>query len=377
MSRGVKFMLNDTLKERAPLLINAAERPLPSSWNYALTTLEADLLEVRATDSKSILTCSSNGHVFEVSADFTNDRIKNIQPGSRLNLTGICQLRSSDPASFYRKPDGLSLFLRGTEDLSILKSPPWWTLERILVGLGLLLACAVGALIWVGLLRKRVKAQTEIIGNQIELEVTTRERQRLARDLHDSLEQGMGSLALQLASAQRYRDLGKDEKLETSLELAQKTLAYCQKESRESIYDLRRGKRGGSSLEWQDEILLNELESNDVELKHSILGESTPIEPRIEVHIVKVIREASTNAIRHGNASVIEVTHHYENDGLTVRIQDDGSGFDPKAELPRGHFGIIGMRERAKRINGTLEITSKPGDGTLIILKVPNLQSMS
>jgi len=359
-----------------PIPIDAEQRPLPSRWHHSLVNLDADLLEIRASEKQTVLSCTSDGHVFEVAMPGQEERISEIQLGSKLNLTGICTLRSTEPDSFYHQPDGIALLARSSNDIRVLKSPPWWTLEKFLISLGILLVLAALSLIWIFVLRKQVKSQTELIGSQIEREVTVRERQRLARELHDTLEQNMGSLALQLTSAQRNHSMGKSERLEKCLTLAQKTLAYCQKESRESIYDLRRG-GGDSTAEWHDELLLGEAEANGTKIESSTNGTPFPLETRTQHHVIKVIREASLNAIRHGKASLILVTHQYTNSELTVNITDNGCGFDSDAKQAKGHFGIIGMNERAKRAKGSLTISSQPGSGATIILKIPNIPHSS
>ncbi len=369
LAQNIKAITSDSLVEK--LIISVSERPLPTEWHHRLVGLEATLMDIRQSDLSTTLSCEADGHFFEAVFETKQAPANLPKLGSRLGLTGICALTSSQPFSLSSKADGLSLILRSKKDVEVLKRPPFWTLRKFLILVGLLAVITAVALGWAALLRSRVKKQTAIIGSQIEREVSERERHRLARELHDTFEQNMGSLALQLSSARRYRDLGNGERLERSLTLAQKTLSHCQRESRESIYDLRRDSGSLASGEWHDELLINESEVHGTKIETSVSGVPFECDQRTEHHLVKIIREAALNAIRHGQATKVLIKHEFGDDQLTLSIIDDGRGFTPTGKRPRGHFGIIGMKERAKRAAGELRIDSQPGVGTTITVTIP------
>jgi len=99
-----------------------------------------------------------------------------------------------------------------------------------------------------------------------------------------------------------------------------------------------------------------------------IAGEPVKLDRAIERNVVCIVQEAVFNAIRHGCASEIEVNVGYRNDHLAIRVKDNGAGFDSSvlAENGAGHFGVLGMHERANALGGQLELRSRPGDGTVV-----------
>ncbi|HLU08235.1 MAG TPA: sensor histidine kinase, partial [Oceanobacillus sp.] len=100
------------------------------------------------------------------------------------------------------------------------------------------------------------------------------------------------------------------------------------------------------------------------------------IPPDIEQQLYRVAEEALNNVVRHARARRIDLKLEYTESALTLTVRDDGSGFDPSQTAANGHYGLVGMKERAELINGSLEIKSQPGAGTIIQLTVP-LQEMA
>jgi signal transduction histidine kinase len=100
-------------------------------------------------------------------------------------------------------------------------------------------------------------------------------------------------------------------------------------------------------------------------------GEVRRLDSRIEFHLLRVAQEAMTNAVKHGHAALVEVELHYAAAEVRLVVRDNGSGFDPK-EPPAGgvHFGLLGMRERAAKVQGELLVESAPGAGTTVSLAV-------
>jgi signal transduction histidine kinase len=99
-------------------------------------------------------------------------------------------------------------------------------------------------------------------------------------------------------------------------------------------------------------------------------GTPRPLPPEVDEQVVRVASEAITNARTHAACRAVEVTCAFGDHALTVRVRDDGRGFDPAAVETNGHYGLVGMRERAASIGATLAVTSAPGDGTEVVLVV-------
>jgi signal transduction histidine kinase/ligand-binding sensor domain-containing protein len=209
---------------------------------------------------------------------------------------------------------------------------------------------------------KRVKEKSEAI---------LAERNRLARELHDTLLQGFAGITLQLESVAGrllHSPILALKQLNGILPSMDKTL----KDARQSIWSLR-----NSSIE--ETHLINELrrlveeygkESALVEFK--VNGEYHQLPSQVESQIIRISQEAITNALKHAQARRVELQLTYGLQALSISIKDDGRGFDSnQIFIDKGHFGLMGMRERAEIIGATLQINSQPNLGTTVGLKYP------
>jgi signal transduction histidine kinase len=109
-----------------------------------------------------------------------------------------------------------------------------------------------------------------------------------------------------------------------------------------------------------------------VSLDVSVKGAPQSCSPAVEQQLLLICQEALTNAVRHGSPRRIDVELEYGPKQVSVRVSDDGRGFDPaRAEQATGHYGVVSMRERAAQVRGRLTIASKPGNGTRVEAVVP------
>jgi signal transduction histidine kinase len=149
-------------------------------------------------------------------------------------------------------------------------------------------------------------------------------------------------------------------------------------ESRNAIHDLRSSTLSESDLEQALTALGKELgpmDGKDAEVLRVVVeGTAKPIRPVLRDEVYRIVREALRNAFRHANAQHIEAEIVYGEKAFRVRIRDDGKGINPNIlehERPAGHWGLVGMRERAKRIGGQLEVWTEHNAGTEVELIVP------
>jgi two-component system NarL family sensor kinase len=195
------------------------------------------------------------------------------------------------------------------------------------------------------------------------------ERNRLAREIHDTLVQGLTAISLQLESADALIDTSAErakEKIHTALDLTRVNL----EEARHSVLDLRAAPLLDRSLPDAIRALAERVAyDHDLKIEVRMLGRLNPLPARIETGVYRIAQEALNNAARHAVARRILVEIDASAAGVRLAIQDDGRGFDPRA-ASRG-FGLIGMRERAYLLGGALEVDSAPGRGTRIGLRVP------
>jgi len=197
------------------------------------------------------------------------------------------------------------------------------------------------------------------------------ERTRLARDLHDTLLQSFHGLMLRLQAVNKLLPEGKAKKqLEETMERADQAIA----EGRNAVYDLRLSTTETNELPEAVNAVGNELSANDnAAFDLLVEGEPRELKPIIRDEVYRITREALRNAFKHAHARHIEAEIGYGERLFRLRIRDDGDGIPPDI-LDRGcpgHYGLSGMRERAKQIGADLTVWSRTGSGTEVELMLP------
>ncbi|MET0543285.1 MAG: triple tyrosine motif-containing protein [Variovorax sp.] len=232
--------------------------------------------------------------------------------------------------------------------------------------------CALAAaLLLFTLYRLRLRQVSAQIRGRLEARLA--ERERIARELHDTLLQGIQGLILRFQVATDRIPSGEParELMEKSLDRADRLLA----ESRDKVKDLR---SCASEAQTLDQALAIEgvhfAELHPAGFRISVLGSARELHPLVHEEGLLIGREALGNAFLHARAADIEIELTYADDALRLRVRDDGEGIghDVLAAGGRpGHFGLIGMRERALKLGAHLDVWSKPGAGTEVELRVP------
>jgi signal transduction histidine kinase len=290
-------------------------------------------------------------------------------------------LTAAWPALNYARPTGFSLLLRQPVDVVVLRAASWWTAPRLLAALGAMISVLVLVLSWVLMLRRTVARQASKLAAEqsakteaeVEFKATLRERNRLAADLHDTIEQGLTAVALQLEAARTLRDTAPGEALRRA-DFAYDLLDRSRDDVRRSVWSLRLGIIEGRSLGDALRELAHRTERAYGIACHSAWQEDGVRVPEFEANqLLLVAQEAITNALKHGQAKTIAIAGKTQPEGIQLTIADDGQGFDPDQApgLRDGHFGINGMRERLRRINGSLTLHSSPGRGTRVEAVLP------
>jgi NarL family two-component system sensor histidine kinase YdfH len=194
------------------------------------------------------------------------------------------------------------------------------------------------------------------------------ERQRMARELHDTLSQGLAGLILQLEAADAHLSNHRNDKAHTIITNAMVQARATLADARRAIDDLRQPLLGNL-----DSAIRVEISRFTDATGIPIMFQSDPIpslpDPSKEI-LVRAIAEALTNIANHANAQNVEIHIRVNEENLWVTIRDDGQGFDVTA-IPAGHYGILGIKERVRLVNGNFEIQSGNGKGTTLNLKIP------
>jgi len=209
------------------------------------------------------------------------------------------------------------------------------------------------------------------------LEERVAERTRIARDLHDTLLQNFQALLLPLQAVSHEMTEGKTKnKLDRAIERTAQAIT----EGRDTVQGLRASTVESNDLAVAIRTLGEELaatgDNGSRRPDFTVQCEGMPqnLHPIVRDEVYRVTGEAMRNAFRHSNARRIEVEIHYDEEQVRVRVRDDGKGIDPQLlteDGRRGHFGLHGMRERAKLIGGKLRLWSKSEVGTEVELTIP------
>jgi signal transduction histidine kinase len=199
---------------------------------------------------------------------------------------------------------------------------------------------------------------------------TSRERNRLARELHDTLAHTLSGLSVQLETVKAYWDVDHNM-AKTSLENALKTARSGLEETRRALKSLRASPLDDLGLV-QALRGLGEEAADRAELKADIaLPENIEtLTPDIEQSIYRIAQEAIANVINHAGAKNIKLEMTQSDGKITLLVQDDGVGFDPEKVNKTSQFGLTGMKERAQLCGGELFVASQPGSGTTIKLTI-------
>lgn len=192
------------------------------------------------------------------------------------------------------------------------------------------------------------------------------ERQRLAREIHDTLAQGLTGIVAQLQAARRCLDGERERHLDAAASLARESLS----EARRSVQALRPEPLDSARLpEALGDVARRWSEVTGVRSEVTTTGTVRQLHPEIEVALLRTGQESLANVAKHAGASRVGVTLSYMEDVVTLDVRDDGVGFDPN--VVDGGFGLTVMRQRVTRVAGRLEIESAPGEGTAVSATVP------
>lgn len=197
------------------------------------------------------------------------------------------------------------------------------------------------------------------------------ERNRIAREMHDTLLQGFTGVALQLVgTARSMRKSGRDdEPLQEVIALAQRTL----QDARNAIWDIRAPLSSSNLADALRTEADQATHGSEVRVQLEVTGEVRPLPLSIVTVVLRVAREAVTNVVRHSESTDVRLQLRYQRRAISLTITDRGRGFvsDRQSGAYGGHFGLIGMRERASEVGGRLRIESELGRGTIVRLRVP------
>ena len=361
----------------------------------------------RRTVSRTTLVLQNTNFLFTAEADDSSQKLEaTLAPiGSTVEVRGICftEIESDGRVQSFR------ILLGNPKDVIILRQPSWLTPQRLLIGLGILCAVLVVAVSWTVmvskknsvlkfLIREREKAQFELQKahdlleervvertEQLKFQITARkeaevqsravlsERTRLAQELHDTLEQSLTGIALQLDTSGKLFHSNQDGAAH-HLKLARNLIRQSQEEVRRSIWDLRC--RALEAFDLPGALLRSARQmthGTGIHVSLESRGKPSLMAEVVEENLLRIGQEALTNIIKHSQATSAKIDLEFGERQVVLNVADDGCGFEVNgsANAGNGHFGLLGMSERAKRLGGSVSISSARGKGTSVQVIIP------
>lgn len=204
--------------------------------------------------------------------------------------------------------------------------------------------------------------------------IAEQERKRIAREIHDSLQQQLSGASLHLQTLKGAMQAA-PQMMPRLIDEVTAMIRHCQIETRHCIWDLRsaapKNENFAATLaEW---MRMRATQVKGTKLQFSVSGEMPPMNEDVLFQVMRIIQEAVNNGLAHADARHVNVCLEATRQEVFFSVKDDGRGFQPYDRC-EGHFGISGQRERALKIGAKLLFSSAPGNGTRVLLRVPAQQ---
>ena len=327
----------------------------------------------------SAIPLEDNGIVFSADVSSLQDAPPAFEPGSLIEVVGTCvfDIEYWRPGIVFPQIKGFSVVVSNSKDIRLLSRPSWWTPTRLVAIIGTLLVCLFAILIWNTALRRLAfRKGRELFHEQlghVKAELRTEERTHLAVELHDTLAQNLTGVSLEIDTAAKLADT-RHEDMKKHLSIAARSLKSCRDELRNCLWDLRnRALETATMDEAIRQTLAPHVAGVDVAIRFAVPRER--ISDNTAHAILRIVRELTLNAIRHGKATQIRIAGSVEGDRMLFSVRDNGCGFEPdKAPgFQEGHYGLLGIQERIDEFEGEFSLRSSPGNGTraMVSLKMP------
>jgi signal transduction histidine kinase len=338
-----------------------------------LVVMEGVLLGQNTIGAHVVMALEWNERTLQVLVPVKAAAALTVVPGSKLRVTGVCQMESTPYAELGLRVAAVRILTRSAADVVILSRPPWWTVKRALTVMGGMAFVILAALIWIKQLRKQVEERSRQLATEIHLREQTerrsaleQERARIAKDLHDDL----GANLAQIVFLSQRVDGGRHD-----LQEVDRWFRLIPATARKTIQSL-------DEIVWAINPRHDLLESlanylSQFAQEHLTLAgvrcvlDVPMVLPEISVsaevrhNLVLAAREAINNVTTHAAATEARVMLQLDEAALTVTIADDGKGFAPGRTSSDGN-GLSNMRRRLEDVGGRLELESGPGKGTTV-----------
>ena len=323
------------------------------------------------------LIIDADGTLVTIDASNRPEILKGITAKCRISCSGVLILETQNwhVGAPFPHIEEIILVPRTSEDIRIVAYPPWWTPERFLAAIGILVSILICIFIWNIALRRRAERRGRELAEEqlahVTSELKVNERTRLAVELHDALSQTLTGVSMQIDTA---AELAKEKPptISKCLAIASRTIDACRMELRNTLWDLRSAALDEPNM---DAAILKTLCQNlagiDLSVRFNVAREV--FSDNTAHAVLKIIRELAANSLRHGKATALKIAGTIDGGNLLFSVRDNGSGFDPDLApgIAQGHFGLQGITERLERLNGEMKIESAHGKGAKVTVILP------
>lgn len=332
--------------------------------NNVLVRIEGKLIRrVREPDGYMFLIQDGSSILLaELGFEDNLHKLPELQEGSRVAITGISSLvvegtwNYGVDTAYSVRP---KILLRTPLDIVTVEAPGWWT-TRHLVYLSVALACLVMAFL-ILLINARLREWRS--------QTMHSEKERLSNEIHDTLAQSFAGIGYHLQAIRKSIPLNMPE-LREQIDHARELVRYSHKEALRSIAQLESDQLltcdPAESLLASAKKLVN---GNNVTITATTTGKPRTLPPQMTDALTRIGQEAITNAVRHADPTNLSVSLTYKSNSVELVVRDDGCGFVNNGDVLG--FGLRGMRSRAAAVSAKLEVRSRPGNGTSVVVNVP------
>ncbi len=350
---------------------------IQSAYDSTLVTLDGVLVSLRETAAGQIMEIRSGVHTFLARLNNRSDSVSSLRPGSRLELTGVYLGEGGDRA-VGQDITSFELFLNSPADIKVLARPPWWTLERMLIIVGMLICVLTAAALWITQLHRQVEQRTAELGAQIRQRQSVehqrameQERARIAQDLHDELGSDITEISMLAARVKLVAAPGekRNQHLEQVREKAREMVAALD----EIVWAMNPKHDSLASLVsyfclYAERFLA--LANIAWRLEDKPGASDHMVDSRHRHQLFLAFKEALTNVVRHSGASEVRLSIQVEDNYVRLTIADNGRGFSPELHTEEMD-GVNNMRTRIEKLGGRFEITGQAGYGTVLRFYMP------
>jgi signal transduction histidine kinase len=353
-------------------------------YNGRLVQLAGELLEERTGDGEQILELQIGHRVIKAGFFDKTALLPSVPVGSEVQVTGVLwdgNIMAPISTGEFNMHGSGNVLLRSRRDVMILQLPPWWAWKHATIVIGTLMLVLVVALVWIRYLRLKVARRTQELKEMMSrlkketgTAATLAERNRLAGEIHDGMEQGLSAIMMQLDGLESKLGSDSDGALR-HLELARRMVRFSRTEVRHSLWDWHSPALAGKGLGVALVNIAQQMSpGSQTHIEVNISGEVADLPTGVEHHLLRIAQECLNNAFKYAQAGNIELTVNYGVGIVQLVISDNGRGFDPETVLNgnlNGHFGLKSLQSRTRKMGGRLSIKSSPGLGTRVEVSVP------